>query len=325
MNAGGSVQIDRQAFERYRQSPNEKTTFPRLLLGTLIVVIAWVAATLVTVAGGAYIHALQLAKAGKGVGTDVMTSFMASPAGILTALLSFSGIWLGVWIVMRWIHREKVGALFGNSGRISRDAFVKGLVAVIITSIFAEVLLYLLRPEIGRGTISIGSWLVFLVPICLVTYIQTSSEELLFRGYLPRGLGKLFRSPIIWGLLPLLVFISLHWSPSANPAMNFAGLTAIGAFAAVLMVLVYVTGNLGAAFGAHLGNNLFGFLLISHQESYNTFALFTAAPLEGGGWGSSDAVLIAMIGIVSSALTLLLLVHPRSFLKISPDLGAVPR
>jgi membrane protease YdiL (CAAX protease family) len=287
----------------------------------LIVVIAWTGATLITVSAGAYLHALQLANAGEAVNSNVMASFMGSPAGILTALLSFAGIWLGVWIVMRWIHRERIGPLFGNSRRISRDAFIKGFVAVAITSLVSEVLLYLLRPEISRGSISIGSWLLFLVPIVILTFVQTSSEELLFRGYLPRGLAKLFRSPIIWGAIPLIMFTSLHWSPTTSPAMNFAGLSAIGAFAIVLMILVYATGNLGAAFGAHLGNNLFGFLLISHQESYNAFALFTAAPLEGPGWGSTDALLITAIGIIASALTLLLLVHPRSFLRVRPDVA----
>ncbi len=265
------MQIDPQAFEQYRHSPNDKTTLLRLILGTVIVVIAWTGATLITVSAGAYFHAVQL-------------------------------------------------ALFGNSRRISRDAFIKGFVAVVITSLVSEVLLYLLRPEIARGSISIGSWLLFLIPIGLLTFVQTSSEELLFRGYLPRGLAKLFKSPIIWGAVPLVVFTSLHWSPTTGPAMNLAGLGAIGAFAIVLMVLVYATGNLGAAFGAHLGNNLFGFLLISHQESYNAFALFTAAPLEGPGWGSTDALLVTAIGIIASALTLLLLVHPLSFLRVEADL-----
>ncbi|KQZ29603.1 abortive phage infection protein [Mesorhizobium sp. Root552] len=314
------MQIDPQAFEQYRHSPNDKTTLLRLILGTVIVVIAWTGATLITVSAGAYFHAVQLANSGEAVNSNVMTSFMTSPAGILTALMSFAGIWLGVWIVMRWIHRERIAALFGNSRRISRDAFIKGFVAVVITSLVSEVLLYLLRPEIARGSISIGSWLLFLIPIGLLTFVQTSSEELLFRGYLPRGLAKLFKSPIIWGAVPLVVFTSLHWSPTTGPAMNLAGLGAIGAFAIVLMVLVYATGNLGAAFGAHLGNNLFGFLLISHQESYNAFALFTAAPLEGPGWGSTDALLVTAIGIIASALTLLLLVHPLSFLRVEADL-----
>ncbi|TIR99076.1 MAG: CPBP family intramembrane metalloprotease, partial [Mesorhizobium sp.] len=91
------------------------------------------------------------------------------------------------------------------------------------------------------------------------------------------------------------------------------------AFALLLTLLVYVTGNLGAAFGAHLGNNLIGFLLISHQQSYNSFALFNAKPLEGPGWTNWDAVLIAAIGIVSTLLTMLLLLHRRSPLKVGPD------
>ncbi len=309
------------AFERYRRSPNERTTLARLLLGTLIVVLAWVGTTLLTITAGAYVHATRLADSGTAVAPDMLGSFMASPAGILTALLSFSGIWLGLWIAMRWLHAEPLAALFGNSRSVSRNAFLKGLAAVLVTSLVSEVLLFALRPEIGRGPVALTSWLLFLVPILLLTFLQTSSEEMLFRAYLPRGLGKLFRSPLVWGLLPLLVFTSLHWSPATSPAMNFAGLAAIGAFALVLMILVYVTGNVGAAFGAHLGNNLFGFLLISHQQSYSAFSLFTAAPLEGPDWTSADALLIAVIGIVSSALTLVLLVHPRSFLHVRPDLG----
>ena len=103
--------------------------------------------------------------------------------------------------------------------------------------------------------------------------------------------------------------------------MNAAGLISIGAFAAVLMMLVYVTGNLGAAFGAHLGNNLFGFLLISHQKSLGGFALLEARSLEDASWAGLDAVLIAGIGIVSSLLTAVLLLHPRSPLRVGPDHG----
>nr|WP_245476024.1 hypothetical protein [Mesorhizobium sp. M7A.F.Ca.US.006.01.1.1] len=97
-------------------------------------------------------------------------------------------------------------------------------------------------------------------------------------------------------------------------------LASIAAFALLLTLVVYATGNLGAALGAHLGNNLTGFLLISHQESYNSFALFNARPLEGPGWATLDAVLIAFIGIACSLLTIVLLLHPRSPLKVAAEL-----
>ena len=111
----------------------------------------------------------------------------------------------------------------------------------------------------------------------------------------------------------------MHWSPGSSAAINACVLASIAAFALLLTLVVHATGNLGAAFGAHLGNNLTGFLLISHQQSYNSFALFNAKPLEGPGWTTLDAVLIAVIGIACSLLTILLLLHPRSPLKVEPD------
>lgn len=305
---------DSAAFERYRRSPNEKTTLLRLLLGTAIVVFFWLATTFAVLVAGTYAF-IVLRLPGPATGQP-MQDFLASPPGILIALASFGGIWIGLWVAMRFVHREPLSALVGIDRRISRNGFVKGLIAVLITSLFSEVLLYCLQPEIARGPISLPAWLLFLVPIALLAFLQTSSEEVLFRGYLLRGLANRFRSPLVWGLVPGLLFTSLHWSSASTLAINACVLVSIGAFALLLTLLVYVTGNLGASFGAHLGNNLTGFLLISHQESYNSFALFNAKPLEGPGWTNWDAALIAAIGIASTLLTMALLLHRRSPLKV---------
>ncbi|CDX25983.1 conserved membrane hypothetical protein [Mesorhizobium sp. ORS 3324] len=309
--------IDDAAFGRYRRSPNEKTTLLRLLLGTVIVVAFWMAMTAVVLFAGTYAYIVWRLP-GPSTG-QYMQDFLASPIGILTALTSFTGIWIGLWATMRFVHREPLAALIGADRRISRGGFLKGLVAVLITSLISEVLLYGLQPEIARGPITLTSWLLFLAPIALLALLQTSSEEALFRGYLLRGLASRFGSPLIWGGLPGLLFTALHWSPASTLAINACVLVSIAAFALLLTLLVYVTGNLGASFGAHLGNNLTGFLLISHQESYNAFALFNARPLEGPGWTNWDAVLIAAIGIASTLLTMLLLLHPRSPLKVGAD------
>jgi membrane protease YdiL (CAAX protease family) len=313
------VTIDPTTFERYRNTPNDKTTLPRLLLGTLIVIVFWMAITLAVVFGGTYAFVVWMASTGGSAGIQPVQTFLASPIGILTALASFAGIWLGLWVAMRWVHGEPLSALIGTGHRVSRSGFLKGLAAVLITSLFSEILLYWLQPDIARGAIGLSSWLLFLIPIVALTLLQTSSEEALFRGYLLRGLASRFRNPLIWALLPALLFTSMHWSTSSTMAINACVLASIAAFALLLTLLVYATGNLGAAFGAHLGNNLTGFLLISHQESYSSFALFNAKPLEGAGWTTSDAVLIAAIGVVSSLLTILLLLYPRSPLRVEPD------
>ncbi len=307
------------AFERYRSSPNGKMTLLRLIFGTIVILLVWTLSTFAVVRiGWGFVALVPDSLQPDGYG---MEAFLTSPIGVLTALVTFCGIWAGAWLVMRWIHREPLSALFGNSHRISRSGFLNGFVAVFLTSIFSEVLLYALDPVIQRGSIGLSVWLMALVPVAMLAFVQTSAEELLFRGYLPRGLARVFRSPLVWALLPTLVFTALHWSGDSALAMNAAGLISIGAFSVVLMMLVHATGNLGAAFGAHFGNNLFGFLLISHQASLSSFALFEARSLEGAGWAGIDAVLIAGIGIASSLLTALLLLHPRSPLRVAPDLG----
>jgi|GEM_PF-628924 len=322
LRQGSRVTIENAAFERYRRSPNEKTTLLRLLFGTAIVIAFWMAMTVAVLFAGTYAYIVWRLP-GPSTGR-YMQDFLASPIGILSALTSFAGIWIGLWAAMRFLHGEPLSALFSAGRRIAGGDFLKGLVAVVITSLFSEVLLYWLQPEIARGPIAFSSWLLFLVPIVLLAFLQTSSEEMLFRGYLLRGLACRFRSPLVWAVLPGLLFTSLHWNSASTLAINACVLVSIGAFALLLTLLVYATGNLGAGLGAHLGNNLTGFLLISHQQGYNSFALFNAKPLEGPGWTDWDAVLIAAIGVVSTLLTMLLLLHRRSPLKVGAG-GQDPR
>ena len=111
-------------------------------------------------------------------------------------------------------------------------------------------------------------------------------------------------------MLPTLVFTALHWNPASVLGMNIGVAISIGAFAALLALLVYATGNLGAAMGAHLGNNLVGFLLISHDDALGGLALFRAPPLDGLAWTPGETAVIAGISIASILLTWLLLLHP---------------
>ncbi len=103
--------------------------------------------------------------------------------------------------------------------------------------------------------------------------------------------------------------------------MNIGVLVSIGGFAALLVVLVYATGNLGAAMGAHLGNNLIGFLFISHENVLSPFALYRGATLAGLPWTPGQAIAIVGMSIASILITLALLLHPRSPLRVEPDAG----
>jgi membrane protease YdiL (CAAX protease family) len=313
---GLTMAFDRTAFEAYRRSAGRRTTLAWLILGAIVVVLSWLLVTMAAIFSGFFLSESY------DLGFGSMGSFMNTRFGVLVSLFTFSGIWIGVWLVMRFVHREKLRALFGATGRIAWSDFAKGVAAVLLTSIVSEAAIYAISPNLQQTAIGAGSWLLFLVPVLLLAFVQTSSEELLFRGYLLRGLAHRYSNPLVWGLIPGLIFTCLHWNIGAPLAMNACVLASIGGFAALVTILVYLTGNLGAGMGAHFANNIAGFLLISHESALSSFALYRGAALETIVWTPAAALMIALIGLACCALTLLVLVHPRSPLRVA---NALPR
>jgi membrane protease YdiL (CAAX protease family) len=305
--------IDATAFQRYRETAAPKTTLPRLVAGIVIIVACWLGVTFAVLTGGFYLYT------GFGGYARLMESFIATGPGTLVVFLTFAGIWLGVWIAMRFVHGQKLSALFGPSGRLSASGFLKGFASIAITSILSEVVLYDLAPQFVRTPISLGYWLALVIPVMLFAFVQTSAEELLFRGYLMRGLAYRFRSPLIWAVLPTLAFTLLHWHGGTPPLMTACVLITIGSFAALLAFIVYATGNLGASMGAHFGNNIIGFLLISHEQSFSAFSLYNGASLQALDWTPGTAAIIMLVGVVSCLLSAVLLFHARSPLRLTPD------
>ena len=70
-----------------------------------------------------------------------------------------------------------------------------------------------------------------------------------------------------------------------------------------------------------LGIALVGFLFISHENSLSPFALYRGATLSSLPWTAGQAIAIVGMSIAAILITLLLLLHPRSPLKVTPDAG----
>ncbi|EFG2586927.1 CPBP family intramembrane metalloprotease [Salmonella enterica subsp. enterica] len=290
-------------FEIYRQSPPRPVTLWRLLGGLAIALGCWLGASVLFVIVGSVVSRGNL------------DTFSTSRVGTLAMFATFGGIWFGLWLAMRYLHREPLKNLFGAGGRLSWGDFQRGFAAVVLTSLLSELLLYLVWPEMTRSPLGIGQWLTYLVPVALLCFVQTSSEELLFRGYLLRGLANRFRSPWIWGLVPGLGFIALHLTTGMNGNDVLLVVFTIGALTVALTIVVYATGNLGAAFGMHMANNLFAFTLVSHQNDFSQFALVRGVQLEGD-LSPARLITLAAISLACIALTLVLLLHKASPLRL---------
>ncbi len=292
----------------------------RILTGFLAVAIIWIALGIAIVVAGA---ALFVARSG-GRADSIDAIFAtfdyqvlaADPLGSGTVLLSFAGIWAGVWLIMRILHRRSIRDLFGVERRVLWSDFLRASLVTFVVGLIAIPFLLLVDPTVQRGDISLSGWLIAALPLMLCCFVQTSAEEILFRGYLHQTLAARYATPAIWLGLPTILFTLLHWEGEASSAINLSVLVTIGVFALSMSYLLIKTGNLAAAMGAHFGNNIGAFLIFSSQPEFSGGVLFMGRSIREPGWTTEQALMLGVIGVVAILVAQVLLVHPASPVRL---------
>lgn len=197
----------------------------------------------------------------------------ATPMAVVILLASFGFTILGVALAAHWLQHRSLGSILGlYSLAISQFWLVfKALLAV--AAIVA------ILPPYGMGepleqNLEVSRWLAFLPLALAAVLIQTSAEEVLFRGYMQQCLAARFRSPVVWLGLPSLLFAAGHYAPGI--AGENATLIAVWScvFGLCAADLTARAGTLGPAIALHFFNNIVALLFISLPDSLSGLALY---------------------------------------------------
>lgn len=197
----------------------------------------------------------------------------SSPAAMLILLASFGFATLGVALAVRLFQRRGLGTVLGPRGQVI-DQFWRVLSALLILGL----VLALLPPyDMGvplEPNLPVLQWIALLPFSLSAVLIQTSSEEILFRGYLQQSLAARFRAPWVWMGIPSILFAAGHYAP--NAAGDNAMLVAVWAcvFGLLSADLTARAGTLGPAIAMHFANNAMALLVISLPDSLSGLALF---------------------------------------------------
>lgn len=290
---------------------------PSILIGIGLTAILWIASTfgiiLASTAAATWMgNAPPLDQSSR------LEALLDGRSGVVFTLLTIAALWGVMWIVLRLVHRRPLPTLLGASRRIDWTACGKALLAGVL--VLGLISLATPAPEhlpFVRSPIALSDWLVLLLPLAALIALQCSAEELVFRGYLMQSLASRFTSPLVWALIPLLLFTVGHWDFEAQTHMLAAILGSIIMFGAAATFLVVRTGNLGASIGVHTATNLFAFLVTSPKGDYDAFSLYTYPPLSDPAWTVADAVWLVAFEATYLAATLVLLLHRRSPLRLA--------
>lgn len=199
----------------------------------------------------------------------------------LVTMVSFVGLLLGLFLAVRGVHGRPLTSLITAEARVNGKRVAQGALVWLGLAFGMALVEAWLYPGRYTWDFEPGPFLTFAGLVVVLVPLQTSAEELLFRGYLLQMAGLHWRHPLGLSLLSGVVFMLPHLG---NPevAVNFGLLAlyyfAFGTFAA------WVTlhdGGLELALGLHAANNLFAALGASYPDSaLRTPALFRLDTLD---------------------------------------------
>lgn len=188
---------------------------------------------------------------------------------------------IGIFLAIRLIHQRLFKTLITSARAVAWGRFFQGFTVWFILSGLMSLVEALLYPGRYIWTLDLRRYIPFAFLALVLIPIQTSAEELFFRGYILQGVGLRLRNIWILSAISGFLFMVPHFlNPEARLNYGMMGFYYffIGA------VMAYVTlrdGRLELALGLHAANNLFSALFANYVVTVMpTPSLFTVNTLD---------------------------------------------
>ena len=207
-------------------------------------------------------------------GVDAMINYVALN-------LSFGMLIVGLFLTVRFVHGRPFRSLVTPAKRLNWRRLWQGFGLWLLLVTLASVVEYLLKPDIYTVDFDARRFFPFAVVVLLLTPMQTTAEELLFRGYLLQATGHLGRNFWILALVNGFLFMVPHLG---NPELAASAILlplfylSIGAFFAFITLR---DNSAELAIGAHAANNLYSALFANYTNSaLQTESIFLVTELD---------------------------------------------
>lgn len=244
-----------------------------------------------------------ISPAGQFEGVDPILSFVVP---MLASVLFLIGILLAI----RLIHQRPFRTLITPARAIDWGRFFQGFAVWFVLSGLMSLAEALLYPGRYSLTLDLHRYIPFAFLAFLLIPIQTSAEELFFRGYILQGVGLRLRNIWILSTISGFLFMVPHFlNPEAR--VNYALMGFYYFFIGAVMAYVTLRDRrLELALGLHAANNLFSALFANYTVTVlPTPSLFTVNTL--------DAVYSVSAAVIGLIVFVLIFVGP--FRSSLPD------
>lgn len=295
------------AFDAYVAPARARPQIWRLVAGIVLTAVLYAG----LISGFAALIGYALGPEGAPFYRDLMGG--RTPLGVAALLISFVAMAIGPALAVRWLHKRPVRSLFGpRRGGGRAFALAGGVILVAWMAGLASIApIYGLAPGLPFST-----WAIWL-PVALIgLLVQTGAEELLFRGYMQQQLAARFASPLVWMVIPSLIFGLLHLDPTKGMTESWLIVVVTALFGLIAADLAARTGAIWAGWGMHFANNAFAILILGRPGMLDGMALYLL-PFEEG--ASLRAFLLLDLGALLMLWAVLRRLLPRQLQSGGPE------
>lgn len=188
----------------------------------------------------------------------------------------------GLFLTVRVIHRRPLFSLISTERALDWKRISQSAAAWSVIGLIMVVIEHLLYPDRYYLSFQPERFFVFALVALVLTPVQTTAEELVFRGYVMQGLWLVVRRPAAVAVLSSAIFTIPHLM---NPEVQHHGVVLMAAsYFTIGLLLAAVTlrdGRLELAIGVHAANNLLLVLVANYEGSVlETDSIFTARELD---------------------------------------------
>lgn len=190
-------------------------------------------------------------------------------------LFPFALVFGAILLITKVFHKLSIRELITSRPKVDWGRIGFGLGSVVLMSAIMLIISYFADPDALQWNFKPTAFALLVAISVLMVPLQTSAEELFFRGYLMQGLGRIFPKRIFPFIITSVLFGLLHF---ANPEVEKLGEVILITYLATgffLGAITLIDEGLELALGFHAGNNLFlSLFLTSNWTVFQTDSLF---------------------------------------------------
>lgn len=256
--------------EKIRESQGGR--FDHYVIGTFIIIFAFFVAQIphtyavINEVGIDQIATLNVAGMLQALPPNTTMILMLFPFALVAVL---------VLLLIRYLHNISIRKFITSRDKIDWKRIGFAFTGIVLLNFLFFIISYYENPTNFQWNFEPKAFaILFLIAIVLVP-LQTSAEELFFRGYLMQGLGQIFKHRIFPLLITSLLFGFMHFG---NPEIDKLGPLLMVSYVSMgffFGIITLMDEGLELALGYHAGNNLLISLLVtSDWTAFQTNSLF---------------------------------------------------